>query len=329
LFNALLSRQVANVAEYPFTTVEPNTGVVEVPDDRLLKLAKTLKIEKKVAAAVKFIDIAGLIKGAHEGEGLGNQFLEQIRQVDAILHLVRGFENKKVPHVEGRIDPVHDISVINLELALADFEVVEKAMKKARGERLKVLGKMKNLLGKADLLKDVKLTDDEIQKVEDLNLLTLKPVMYVLNLEEAAVRKADDLPDLPPVTIISAKLETEINELRKEDRRDYLSQLGLKELLLNRLIKRAYQLLNLITFFTVKGGKQAQAWPLGKGKTVIEAAEVVHTDFKKGFIKAEVINVEQLIKNSSWKRAKDLGKVRQEGRDYEIKDGEVLEFKAN
>ena len=325
LFNALLRRQVADVAEYPFTTVEPNTGVVEVPDKRLDKLVEVLKIPKKVPAVVKFIDIAGLIKGAHEGEGLGNRFLEQIRQVDAILHLVRGFTGNNIPHVSGEVDPVHDLSTVNLELTLADFEVVSKALEKPG--RPEVLDKIKTILGQGKPASEAGLSGKETELVKDLNLLTLKPMLYALNLDEAAVKEAKEFPDLPPVMIISAKLEAEINELEVEDRLKYLEELGLSQSLLDRLIEKCYQLLDLITFYTVKGGKQAQAWPLARTKTVLEAAEMIHTDFMVKFIKAEVVSFADFVKVGGWKRARELGKMRLEGRDYVMQEGDVVEFK--
>lgn len=329
LFNALLKRQIADVAEYPFTTVEPNTGVVEVADDRLDQLSKVLKIGKKVPAAVKFYDIAGLIKGAHEGEGLGNKFLAQIRQVDAILHLVRGFHSENIPHVAGRIDPVHDVNTINLELTLADFELISKQIKEEKqieAKREKVLKKVLKVLESGKLASEAKLNSEEEELVKDLNLLTLKPMLYALNLDESAVSGFSAAPDLPPIILLSAKLEAEINELGKKERQEYLKQLGLKEPLLDRLIKECFKLLRLITFFTVKGDKQIQAWPLKKGKFVLEAAEMIHTDFAEKFIKAEVINWEDLVKAKSWVKIKEQGKLKLIGKDYVVKNGDVIEI---
>jgi len=329
LFNALLKRQIADVAEYPFTTVEPNTGVVEVADDRLDQLSKVLKIGKKVPAAVKFYDIAGLIKGAHEGEGLGNKFLAQIRQVDAILHLVRGFHSENIPHVAGRIDPVHDINTINLELTLADFELISKQIKEEKqieAKREKVLKKVLKVLESGKLASEAKLNSEEEELVRDLNLLTLKPMLYALNLDESAVSGFSAAPDLPPIILLSAKLEAEINELDKKERQEYLKQLGLKESLLDRLIKECFKLLRLITFFTVKGDKQIQAWPLKKGEFVLGAAEMIHTDFAEKFIKAEVINWEDLVKAKSWIKAKEQGKLKLIGKDYVVKNGDVIEI---
>lgn len=286
LFNALLSRQIAQVAEYPFTTIEPNTGVVEVPDKRLDKLAEFLKPEKVVPAAVKFIDIAGLVKGAHQGEGLGNKFLGHIREVDAIVHIVRGFTNPNVSHVHGKIDPQEDIKIVNLELEMAEIK---------------------------------------------------KPTIYVLNISENQMTGELDnqIKTIPiiqsssyPVIKVCAKLEMELAELKSEERKEYLEQLDIKESGLEKLIKEAYKLLDLLTFFTIKGGKQVQAWSLKSGQTALDAAGVVHTDFAKNFIKAEVISFEELEKVGSWSKAQELGKIRLEGRDYKVKDGDVIEFKT-
>lgn len=289
LFNALLSRQIAKVAEYPFTTIEPNTGVVEVPDKRLDKLAELLKPEKVVPAAVKFIDIAGLVKGAHQGEGLGNKFLGHIREVDAIVHIVRGFTNPNVPHVHGKIDPQEDIKIVNLELEMAEIK---------------------------------------------------KPTIYVLNVDEHKLTSelANQLTrelssqlvnwSASQLVPICAKLEMDLVELSPEERRQYLTELGIKETGLDKVIQAAYKLLDLLTFFTIKGGKQVQAWSLKSGQTALEAAGVVHTDFAKNFIKAEVISFEELVNAGSWSKAQEQGKIRLEGRDYKVKDGDVIEFKV-
>lgn len=280
LFNALLSRQIAQVAEYPFTTIEPNTGVVEVPDERLNKLAELIKPEKVVPAAVKFIDIAGLVKGAHQGEGLGNKFLGHIREVDAILHIVRAFNNPSVSHVHGKIDPPTDIEIVNLELELGEIK---------------------------------------------------KPMIYVLNISEDQIAKEAKalFPALKEEVIpVCAKLEMDLAELSPEERREYLVELGIKESGLDKVIKSAYKLLGLITFFTIKGGKQVQAWPIKEGSTALDAAGLVHTDFAKGFVKAEVIGVNELLEIGGWKEAQEKGKIRLEGKDYEVCDGEVIEFKV-
>jgi len=280
LFNALLSRQIAQVAEYPFTTIEPNTGVVEVTDKRLDKLVQLIKPEKSVPAAIKFVDIAGLVKGAHQGEGLGNKFLSHIREVDAIVHVLRVFENPNVAHVHDKIDPKDDAEIVNLELELAEIK---------------------------------------------------KPMIYVFNISENQIGKTS--PNLVIAGIcdnpimICAKLEMDLADLSFEERKEYLEEAGVKESGLDKLIRAAYELLDLITFFTIKGGKQIQAWPLRRGETALRAAETVHTDFAKGFVKAEVVAFEDLIKAEGWRKAQELGKTRLEGREYVVRDGDVVEFK--
>lgn len=279
LFNALLKRQIAQVAEYPFTTIEPHTGVVEVPDERLQRLCTLVKPEKCVPAAIKFIDIAGLVAGAAEGEGLGNQFLEHIREVDAILHVVRGFVNEKVPLVGGDdINPERDIEIINDELAKAGIE---------------------------------------------------KPAMYVVNISEADISQKNAVAEIGDKHMIKicAKLEAELSDLSVEEQKAYLEELGIKESVLDRVITAAYKLLNLITFYTVKGGKQVQAWPLTRSLSIIDAARIVHSDFAEKFIKAGVIEVRGLLELGGWYKAKEAGKVRLEGRDYIVQDGDVVEFK--
>ena len=282
LFNALLKRQVAQVAEYPYTTIEPNIGVVEVPDKRLLLIADCLSITKIVPAAIQFIDIAGLIKGASQGEGLGNQFLGHIREVDAILHVVRAFDpstrfarsGQAIPHVMGDVNPVRDIEVVNLELELAGIK---------------------------------------------------KPTVYVLNVSENDLKKDFDLPF--PYIKICAKLEAELSELPEVEQKAYLKELGIAESSLNQVILASYKLLNLITFFTVAGGVQVQAWPVKTGTKMIEAAQIVHTDFAQNFIKAEIIPWDKLVEAGSWQGAKEKGLLKIAGRDEEVADGDVIEFK--
>lgn len=285
LFNALLQRQIADVAEYPFTTIEPNVGVVQVPDNRLEAISEATGIEKIVPAAIEFIDIAGLVKRAHEGAGLGNKFLGHIREVDAILHLVRGFHN---PNVEGEPNPEEDIKTINEELKHADIE---------------------------------------------------KPTIYVLNIDEKDLGKPkkEDASRLAPwarggtpnTIIISAKLEAELSELSESDRKAYLKELGLDHSVLDQAIKKCYELLGLVTFFTIAGGKQVQAWSVKKGTKALDAAGLVHTDMEKGFIKSEVIDWKKLVEIGKWKKAAEKGLIRFEGREYEVSDGDVVEFKFN
>lgn len=292
LFNALLKKQIAQVAEYPYTTIEPNVGVVEVPDDRLKTIARTVAEEnrkthkgaelKVVPAAIKFIDIAGLIKGAHQGESLGNQFLAHIREVDAILHVVRAFENPKVPHVRGEIDPKEDIEVVNLELELGGIK---------------------------------------------------KPTIYILNVDEKSLTGITGSTSIKvleqdaQVIPICAKLEAELSDLSEEEQKAYLKELGIEESGLEQTILESYKLLDLITFFTIAGGKQAQAWPVKKGTMALDAAEKVHTDFAKGFIAAEIVAWEKLVDAGSWQAAREKGLIKVAGRDQIIEDGEVIEFK--
>lgn len=313
LFNALLQREIADVAEYPFTTIEPNTGVVELPDENLQKLAIALKIDKVVPAPVKFIDIAGLVKGAHQGEGLGNKFLSHIRETDAILHVVRDFENPRVTHISGKIDPIHDITIINLELILADFETVARQLsdKKLSKRKTEVLEKIKKVLEAGKRATQIHLSDDEKDFVAEFNLMTIKPMIYVVNtnqekIGELAEEQFKKLNGGDEVLILSAKSDGQA---------------------LSELIKKAYKTLGLITFYTIKGGKETRAWPIKKGSTAIEAAAIVHTDMARGFIKAEVINWDQLMTYKSWPAAKKAGKVRVEGRNYQVQGGEVVEIR--
>jgi len=274
LFNALLKKQIAQVGEYPYTTIEPNVGVVEVFDERLEKISKATKIEKIVPAAIKFIDIAGLIRGAHKGEGLGNQFLAKIREVDVIVHVVRVFENPNVEHVAGKIDPEADVEIVNDELFKAEID---------------------------------------------------KPALYVLNVSEGNLNQDFDVAF--PYIKVCAKLEAELSELSEKEQKAYLEELGVEKTGLDQVISESFKLLDLITFFTVARGKQAQAWPIKKGLTAIEAAEIVHSDFAKGFIAAEIVGWQDLVDSGSWHNAKEKGLVKTAGRDEIIEDGQVVEFK--
>ena len=275
LFNALAARRLAETAPRPFTTIEPHEAVVPVPDEKLKKLSELLNPETTVPATVTFIDIAGLVKGAHKGEGLGNQFLAKIREVDAVVHAVRVFKDEAVVHVQGKIEPKEDIEIVNLELELGG--------------------------------------------------ITGKPVIYVFNSSENELGTFK-LEGYPGVNI-SAKLEEEMIDFSPEERKEYLRQLGIEESGLERLINKAYEILGLITFYTIKGGKELHAWSLKGGASALEAAGQVHTDFAKNFIKAEAINVDELLKLGSWKEAREAGKLRLEGKDYPVRNGEVVEFK--
>lgn len=277
LFNALLSRQIAQVAPYPFTTIDPHEGIVVLPDERLDELSALVKPEVTTPATVTFIDIAGLVKDAHKGEGLGNQFLAKIREVDAIVQVVRVFEDPNVTHYYEGIDPQRDIQIVNLELELADIK---------------------------------------------------KPVIYVLNTSENHLKSCPVIqPEGASVIQICAKTEMELSELEPAERKEYLKQLGVAESGLEKLIKEAYKILKLITFYTIKGGKEVRAWSLRDGSTALEAAGVVHTDFARNFIKAEVVPFLDLETAGSWKAAADKGMMRLEGRDYVVQDGDVVEFK--
>jgi len=335
LFKALTQNQV-NISNYPFCTISPNVGVVKVPEERLNKLEKVLKPEKILPTVIEFVDIAGLVKGAHQGEGLGNQFLSHIRGVDAILQVVRTFEDKNVIHVAGKIDPKSDIEVVNLELIFADLSVVEKRLQALKKElksgsqkeivqTATILEKIKRVLDKGELASSVELTEEEKDLIKDLSLLTLKPVMYVLNVDENNLQPTTY--NLQPNSIpICAKLEAELGELSKEEAEEYIKELELKVASLDELIKLSYKLLDLVTFFTIQS-KILQAWTVPNGAKAPEAAGKIHTDFKEGFIKAEVINWQDLVKVGSEGEAREKGLVRTEGKDYLVQDGDVIHFR--
>lgn len=346
LFNALLKRQAAFVANYPFATIEPNVGVVPVPDERLKKLAEIEKLELKmdklppeVPAMVKFVDIAGLVKGAAEGEGLGNKFLSHIREVDVICHVVRYFTDGDVIHVSGSIEPKRDREIVNSELILADLDSLKRAKDKigrdpAGQKRVLVIEKLIKEMNKGILAKDVILTDEEISEVRDLQILTIKPVIYVANVSEKELTNKNsfhlggDMVEVvsSPVFPISAKIESELSSLSDEEQRAYLKELGMGESGLDRLIKLAYKTLGLISFLTA-GEKEVRAWTIKRGMLAPQAAGVIHTDFEKGFIKADVVSFEEFVRLGGWQKAREVGKVRMEGKEYEVKDGDVMEFK--
>jgi len=330
LFNALTKKQV-DVANYPFCTIEPNVGVVKVPDERVDKLAVMSNSGKKI----EFVDIAGLVKGAHEGEGLGNQFLANIRNVDAICHVIRNFQDNNVVHVEGRIDPSSDKEIINLELIYADLASVNKRLDKISKEaksgdkliskQVDTLEKIKSYLNEGQSLKQCSLTADEQTLVKELNLLTSKPVIYVINSDQPA----DLLLHLDgPAIVLNAKLEAEIANLPEEEQADYIKELGLQDCGLNKLIAQAYNLLGLITFLTT-GRDETRAWTVKRNTPAPQAAGVIHTDFMKNFIRAEVINWEVLLRAGSETKAKELGLIRLEGKNYLIQDGDVCNFLIN
>jgi len=322
LFNALLKRSVALVANYPFATIDPNIGVVEVPDNRVDELAKIVHPEKKTYATVKFFDIAGLVKGAHEGEGLGNQFLARIREVDAIVHLIRGFKDENVV-VTGSLIPEEDKSTIETELLLADLQTVEKRIVNSRKDRdlLPIFMKVKEALEKGILVSKLDLRLDEKAIVKELNLLSSKPVLYVLNVDESVSAKKYDgfIP-------ICAKMECELSEFSFEDQEQYRGSAVAGGI--DTLIRATYDFLDLHTFFTA-GLQEVRAWTIKKETKAPVAAGTIHSDFEKGFIKADVVSYDDFIRAGGWKMAREKGVVRLEGKDYVMNGGDVVLFRFN
>ncbi|MBS0485714.1 MAG: redox-regulated ATPase YchF, partial [Proteobacteria bacterium] len=345
LFNALTKAGIA-AANFPFCTIDPNIGVVPVPDPRLNQLAEIVKPQKLVPTAVEFVDIAGLVAGASKGEGLGNKFLAHIREVDAIAHVVRCFEHPDIVHVAGKIDPISDIDTIDTELALADLEAVEKALNKAERAakandkealaKKPVLQKLATGLNEGKSARSLGLDDDEKALVRDLFLLTLKPLMYIANVKEdgftnnphldkVRARAASEGAEVVPVC---AAIEEELSQLDDADRDAFLKDMGLDEPGLNRVIRAAYKLLGLQTYFTA-GEKEVRAWTVKRGATAPQAAGVIHTDFERGFIRAETVAYDDFIKYRGENGAKDAGRLRLEGKEYLVKEGDVLHFRFN
>ncbi|OXS57753.1 redox-regulated ATPase YchF [Cohnella sp. CIP 111063] len=348
LFNAI-TQAGAEMANYPFCTIDPNVGVVEVPDERMQKLAEIVNPNRIVPTAFEFVDIAGLVKGASRGEGLGNKFLANIREVDAIVHVVRCFQDENITHVSGKIDPINDIEVINLELILTDIESVEKRIERTRkglkggdkkvAEELEVLERLHATLTAEKPARSLELTPEEARLVRDLHLLTMKPVLYATNVSEGEAASADGneyvqrvrefaAAEGSEVVHISAKVESEIAELEGEDKEMFLEELGLTESGLNRLIRASYKLLGLYTYFTA-GVQEVRAWTIRQGTKAPQAAGVIHTDFERGFIRAEVVSYGDLVANGSMKAAKEKGLVRLEGKEYVVADGDVMHFLFN
>ncbi|MFN3351530.1 redox-regulated ATPase YchF [Pseudorhodoplanes sp.] len=345
LFNALTETAAAQAANYPFCTIEPNVGEVAVPDPRLDKLALLGKSEKIVPTRLTFVDIAGLVRGASKGEGLGNQFLANIREVDAIAHVVRCFEDTDITHVEGKIDPVADIETIETELMLADLDSLERRVdaleKKARGndreakETLDLVQRSLALLREGKPARMIERKPEEEKTFAMLGLLTAKPVLYVCNVEEGAAATGNDYSakvearareEGAVAVVISAKIESEIAVLSKEERAEYLDAVGLKEAGLDRLIRAGYALLDLVTYFTV-GPKEARAWTITRGTKAPQAAGVIHTDFERGFIRAETIAYDDFVALGGEAGARDAGKLRLEGKEYVVADGDVMHFR--
>lgn len=349
LFNAI-THAGAQAANFPFCTIEPNVGVVAVPDERLDKLASLYNSKKITPASIEFVDIAGLVKGASRGEGLGNKFLSHIREVDAIVHVVRCFEDENVVHVESKVDPISDIETINLELILSDMESVQKRYDKAvsmikTGDKKyqvesELLKRILTTLENEKPVRSLEFSEDEKKYVDGLFLITSKPVIYAANIAESDIAK--DISEIPfakkvedyarldgsETLIISAKTEEEISELEPEEQQMFLEDLGLKESGLNRLVKASYKLLGLISYLTA-GEPETRAWTIKEGTKAPQAAGKIHTDFEKGFIRAEVVDYEILLECGNYTKAKELGKVRSEGKDYVMKDGDVVLFRFN
>jgi GTP-binding protein YchF len=345
LFNALTQTAAAQAANYPFCTIEPNVGEIAVPDPRLEKLAALAKSEQIVPTRITFVDIAGLVKGASKGEGLGNKFLANIREVDAIVHVVRCFEDTDVTHVEGRIDPVADIETIETELMLADLESLEKRVdnleKKAKGndkeakETLALVERSLALLREGKPARLVERKPEEEKLFHSLGLLTSAPVLYACNVEEASAATGNDFSrrvearakeEGAVAVVISAKIESEIATLPADERADYLGAVGLTETGLDRLVRAGYALLHLVTYFTV-GPKETRAWTITAGTRAPQAAGVIHTDFEKGFIRAETISYDDYIATGGEAGAREAGRMRLEGKDYVVQDGDVMHFR--
>jgi hypothetical protein len=354
LFNALTSSQAAAAENYPFCTVEPNVGVVEVPDPRLDRLNEIVKPKKKIPPVVEFVDIAGLVQGASQGEGLGNQFLSHIREVDAVVHVIRCFDDPDVVHVMGPVDPVRDHDVITSELALSDLAVVERRLEKARKSARSAGGGGGDKDAQAELVllervvaelnagrgaREAGEGDDAVKFLRQLGLLTAKPILYAANVNEAdlaaggqwieKLRTATQTHhEEAEVVPFSARFEAELAELGGEERKEYLASAGVSEPGLDRLIHAGYRLLGLQTFFTI-GENEVRAWTMHRGDTAFDAAGEIHSDFQRGFIRAETVGFDEFARAGSYKVAREQGLVRSEGRDYVVKDGDILLFRFN
>lgn len=349
LFNAI-TQAGAESANYPFCTIEPNVGIVAVPDERLDKLAEMYNPQKVTHAVIEFVDIAGLVKGASRGEGLGNKFLSHIRQVDAIVHVVRCFEDTNIIHVEGSVDPVRDVETINLELIFADMEMVENRIDKVRkmaksGEKkykveIEFLERLYAVLEEGKPARSMELSDDDAEFIKEIDLLTKKPILYAANVAEDDfvggienndfVKRLTELADAEDAEVmpISAKIEEDISSLDPEEKDEYLKELGIEESGLDRLVKKSYKLLGLISYLTA-GEPEVRAWTITRGTKAPQAAGKIHTDFEKGFIRAEVVAYSDLIECGSHVAAKEKGLVRSEGKEYVVADGDIILFRFN
>ena len=346
LFNALVANASAEAANFPFCTIEPNVGVVPVPDERLEVLAKISQSAKIVPTRMEFVDIAGLVKGASKGEGLGNQFLANIREVDAIVHVVRCFHSEDIIHVSGSVDPVRDIEVINLELALADLSQIERRIERVRKQaktnkdakvELELLDKLSAVLNEGQAIRQADLSPEELELISPLGLLTNKPVIYAANVSEDDLAGGNEwveqvkeiaVAEKAGVIIVSAQVESELVELSPEEKVDFLAALGVEEGGLTSLIKATYKLLGLRTYLTT-GPTESRAWTIRQGMKAPQAAGVIHTDFERGFIRAETIAYQDLVSSGSMTAAKEKGLVRSEGKEYVVQEGDVLLFRFN
>ena len=347
LFNALTQKGVL-VANYPFATIDPSVGVVAVPDSRLGQLAAMSKSEKTIPAAVEFVDIAGLVKGASEGEGLGNQFLSHIRETDAIAHVVRVFDDPDITHVHGEVDPLHDIEVINLELIIADMQSVSKRMERVQKEtrtgdkdalaEMEVLEKLSKVLESGKLARACELTEKEEEIVKGMHLLTMKPMMYILNKKNGVLNITEEglerwrvlqnffEAENVPYVMIDAGVENDLSDVHADERADFRRELGVLDDGINALIRKGYEMLDLISFFTT-GTDETRAWTIKNGSTAPLAGAAIHTDFRDKFIRAEVVGWDKLLEAGSWSAARDKGTLRTEGKEYIVQDGDVMEFR--
>ena len=339
LFNALTNSSKAQAANFPFCTIDPNVGIVPVPDERLNNLSKISKSKKTIHTSISFVDIAGLVKGASKGEGLGNKFLSHIREVDAIIHMIRCFDSEDIQNVNSTVDPIRDLEIIETEMMLADLESIQKRLEKnnkknIENEQIEILELALNCINNNEDLSVLK-SQFEKKQLNQSGLLSIKPKIYVCNVDEKSVqdgnqytKKFKEKFNKENTLIVSADIENQINELETNEKKNYMEMIGLKETGLNILIKKGYKILELYTYFT-SGPEETRAWTIQKNCKAPKAAGEIHTDFEKGFIRAETVSYEDFVKNDGWLNSKTNGKMRLEGKDYIVKDGDVLNFRFN
>ena len=340
LFNALTNSNKAQAENFPFCTIDPNEGIVSVPDERLDKLSNISSSKKKIYTTISFVDIAGLVKGASKGEGLGNKFLSHIREVDAIIHMIRCFDSENIQNVNPNIDPIRDLEIIETEMKLADLESIQKRLdkknkKNSSENEINILETALNCISNDKNMDEILHKNYSKKELQQIGLLSTKPKLYVCNVDEKSIAIGNKYTDSfnnkfgeKNTILISAEIENQINQLENEEKTNYMKMINLKETGLNILIKKGYQLLELETFFT-SGPEESRAWTIPVNCTAPKAAGIIHTDFEKGFIRAETVSYEEFIKNSGWLNSKNNGKMRLEGKDYIVKDGDVLNFRFN